>query len=61
MAALRPGTSASELDTRERRALLSGQHLASLRRRPPSARDTEELAAGQGPEGPTETHPQNHP
>ena len=39
MAALRPGTSASELDTRERRALLSGQHLASLRRRPPPARD----------------------
>lgn len=61
MAALRPGTSASELDTRERRALLSGQHLASLRRRPPPARDSEELAAGQGPEGPTETHPQNHP
>ena len=49
MAALRPRTSASELDTRERRALLSGQHLASLRRRPPPAWDSEELAAGQGP------------
>lgn len=56
MAAVRPGTSASEPDTRERRALLSGQHPASPRRRPPPARDTEELAAGQGPEGPTETH-----